>query len=724
MAVHKRQTDREDSAIFAELEQLSHEPGFIYSFCLMVARFLWMSTDDIAEINWTERPNQEELSLLLGLLVKRPIRLDVIPSDEVVLEQAQRAIDLLEELHLFLSSPVPTSNGSVADDPDRLTELSQQYEDWMSSGRGMVEPIFYGGQGAYGFQFLEMASKRYAADKQWIQEHIGASLKAFSEIAKSLELLTLERLRAIEPGIALKEECRAVLHAMTFGPNDIPPTSRQFLEHFIRAFSFTSGDINAEFNAIASYNEVHARPVMALGGGQFCIPIFPNLPKAIYDNPYYWMVEDEQYRDTALKHRGDATESIAHDLLAPVFGARWVFKGVKVSKGKADITDIDVLAVSGNKAVIAQCKSKKLTIDARGGEGRALRGDFTKAVQDAYDQAITAREALLDGICMLSDERGVAISLPHELDEVYILCLTGDYYPAVLTQARVYLTKRDTDPHPIILSIFDLDLVTHYLSDRYDFLYYLRQRSTHAQHFMADSELSLVGFHLKHKLFPDESYGMTGVDPSYSQLVDANFLASRGHWPHTAASERLFHTWRNEAFDELVEDIKLAASEESNQITPENLLFFLYDLAGKGADDLIKSVEQLKRQTLLDGHEHSVRVPLSRHKKGVTFVSFPTPTHETQLQSMQRKLEAISLAHKYRSQADEWMILASFAGSPVRFDLFGYVRDPWQEDPETDRWVEAILGPGIAVHVDGRKPSRNEMCPCGSGRKFKRCHGR
>ena len=716
--------DREDTDIFADLEQLSREPGFIYSFCLMVARFLWMSTDDVAEIDWTERPNQEELSLLLGLLVKRPIRLDVIPSDEVVLDQGQRAIDLLRELHLFLSSPTLPSNGSNADDPDRLAELVRQYEEWMSSGRGMVEPIFYGGQGAYDFQFLEMASKRYAADELWIQQHKSASLEAFVETAKSLQQLTLKRMQAIKPSKTLKEECRAVLHAMTFGPDDLPQTGRDSLNHFIRAFSFTPGDINEEFNDIADYNVVLSRPVMAMEGGQYCIPIFPNLPKAIYDNPYYWMVDDEEYRDTALKNRGDATESITHDLLAPVFGSRSVFRGVKVTKGKADVTDIDVLAVSGNKAVIAQCKSKKLTIDARSGEGRALRGDFTKAVQDAYDQAITARKALLDGGYRLNDAGGAAISLPHELDEVYILCLTGDYYPAVLTQARVYLKKQDTDPHPILLSIFDLDLVSHYLRDRYEFLYYLRQRSTYALHFMADSELSLIGYHLKRKLFPDENYDMTGVDRGYGQLVDANFLASRGHWPHTEASEKLFHTWQNETFDELLEDIKLAASEGPNQITLENLLFFLYDLAGKGADDLVRSVEELKRHTLLDGQEHSVRVPLARDKKGVTFVSFPTPTHEAKFQSMQRKLEAIGFAHKYKSQADEWMILASFAGSPVRFDLFGYIRDPWRQDPEVDRLIEANLGPGIPVHPDGKRPGRNETCPCGSGRKFKRCHGR
>ena len=62
---------------------------------------------------------------------------------------------------------------------------------------------------------------------------------------------------------------------------------------------------------------------------------------------------------------------------------------------------------------------------------------------------------------------------------------------------------------------------------------------------------------------------------------------------------------------------------------------------------------------------------MSRHKSGVTFVSYPAPTHATQLLALERKLEAISFAHKYMSRADEWMVLASFAGSSVRFDILG-----------------------------------------------------
>ena len=724
MPEKKRRSVRPFADIVVDLEQLTEEPGFIYTFALMVARCLWMSTSEVADVDWTERPNQEELSFLLGLLVKHPIRLDQISSETAIIERAQRADNLLRDLHISLVSPKEASGTPTTDAKDRVADIFRQYADWMNSGGGMVEPIFYGGEGAYHFQYLDMASKVYAGDDQWIQDYHGASIEAFVGIAEELGQLSLARLQDFKPRKTTVAECRAVLSAMTFRSDDLPSVSRQSWNEFIGAFSLNPGEINGDLNTPGDYNAVHSLPLVALGDGRYWIPIFANLPKAIYESPYYWMIDDDRYRDTALSNRGAAIESVTQDLLVPIFGCERVFKGVNVRQGKADITDIDVLAISGNKAVIVQCKSKKLTINSKRGDGTALRNDFTKAVQDAYDQAIKAGDALVNEGHTLTDENRKSVLLPGNVDEFYILCVTGGHYPAVITQARSYLKRQDDGPHPVLLSVFDLDLICHYLKDRYEFLYYLRQRTRHGDHFVADSEMSLLGFHLKHKLFPDEKYDRTGIDTGFSQLVEADFLAARGDWPKPDASDRLFHTWNNEIFDELVEDIKSVALTGPGDFSVEDLLFFMYDLAGKGADDLIRSVERFKEQTLLDGREHSARVPITRHKKGVTFVSFPRPRHPNQLRQSKRRLEAIGVAHKYRSRADEWMVLASFAGSPVRFDIFGYIQSPWEQDPEMDQWIEEILGPGILVNTDGKRPSRNQVCPCGSGKKFKRCHGR
>ena len=717
---------RSEAEILADLDRLSQAPGFIYTFCLMTWWALWMSTDEVAEIDWHQRPNNQELSLLLGLLVKHPLAMDEIPSEGAFQEQADRATDLLDELHRSCATPMLGNHGqALGVGHDQAYDLVEAYQEWMLSGQGMVEPIFYGGEGAYFAQYLEMAAMRYSADEAWLQANVGVGFSAILDIADAVLQLSLDRLQKVDLWSPHEQVCRAVLSAMSFHPDEIPGIGRHTLDNFLGRFAFVPGTVNQEFDSIGAYNKVYSHPAIALGDGRYCVPLLPNLAQSVYESPFYWMMRDEQYKDTALKNRGEATEIITHDLLVPVFGRTRVHRGVVVRKGRTDLTDLDVLATSGNKALIVQCKSKKLTLTARAGHGQMLRRDFLQAVQDAYDQALKGRHALLQGDCTFTDSDGNPIRLPHQIDEVYILCVTGDHYPAVITQARVFLNQEDEDPDPIMMSVFDLDVVSYYLRDRFDFLYYMRQRSTNATYFFADNEMAFLGFHLRHKLFPDDDFSKMMIDQVYSQLVDANFLASRGNWPDAPATQRLFHTWKNPPFDQLVHDIKLAAARQPAQrAAAEDLLFFLFDLAGSGADQLINMVQRLKRATLLDGKMHDARLPMPRNRQGTTIVSFPPPTHPVQEQMMHRALQDIASAHKYRSRADEWLVLASFAGSPSQFDVFGYIKDPWRQDPQMERFVESRLVPGRAVNAGGEKLGRNQQCPCGSGKKFKRCHGR
>lgn len=98
---------------------------------------------------------------------------------------------------------------------------------------------------------------------------------------------------------------------------------------------------------------------------------------------------DASYLETAKRHRGEFAERKTATLLKSVFGNHGVFERVKVKKGKKEtVTDIDVLALAGNRAVIAQVKSKRLTELAKMGDDRTLAADFQSAIQGAYDQGL------------------------------------------------------------------------------------------------------------------------------------------------------------------------------------------------------------------------------------------------------------------------------------------------------------------------------------------------
>ena len=319
-----------------------------------------------------------------------------------------------------------------------------------------------------------MAEKRYRNDKPWLKDHLGTSWESILDIARQLKGLGQACVGRIYTASTFPEVSSQCLAVFLFSPEDITNVSEGAVRSFLDAFALAPGKANREFRAIGDYNAVHSHPVVRLEGDRFFLPIFFNLAKSIYESPYYWMLKDGKYKETGLRNRGDATEEIAFELLTRVFGEENVRRGVKVRNRNQDVTDIDVLAVAGNKAVIVQAKSKKLTMASRGGDEESLKGDFQEAVQDAYEQALLSKRAVLESGNSLTAGEQRLVPLNETIDDAYLICLTGDHYPAVTTQVESYLQKREGDPYPLAMSIFDLDIVTFYLEDPFDLLYYLR----------------------------------------------------------------------------------------------------------------------------------------------------------------------------------------------------------------------------------------------------------
>ena len=179
-----------------------------------------------------------------------------------------------------------------------------------------------------------------------------------------------------------------------------------------------------------------------------------------------------------MPNRGKATTSIAYEMMVQVFGTTRVFQDVRVMRNKGQaVTDIDILTFVGNKAVVIQAKSKKLTQLARRGSEKGLRADFKAAIQDAYDQGIACRRALLDHRHTFVDNAGNQLRLEESLDDVYLVCLTSDNYPSLSRQTAHLLNRTPDNPPPIALSLLDLDILSFYLNDPFDFVHYERQRA-------------------------------------------------------------------------------------------------------------------------------------------------------------------------------------------------------------------------------------------------------
>src|SRR5262249_57938492 len=139
---------------------------------------------------------------------------------------------------------------------------------------------------------------------------------------------------------------------------------------------------------------------------------------------FFWLGSDKQYEPTALSNRGRFTEEFALERLKTVFGEAHVYANVDVWRSKGEkLAEIDVLVLFGNRAVVLQAKSKRLTLEARKGNDLQIRDDFQKAIQDSYDQAQLCAGALTGPAPDLTDAAGHAIAVPEPLTSVFPRCI-------------------------------------------------------------------------------------------------------------------------------------------------------------------------------------------------------------------------------------------------------------------------------------------------------------
>jgi hypothetical protein len=157
---------KSEKDIFEELSKLCVSPGYVHAIaflCFENSGIIFEKEFDAKVIRDASARNKSnlvrnELSTLIGLLIKEKIDYQLQPSQEIE-NYLNRTIDLLQELHrTFLPSP---HNFFEKENP-------------FTRGDFLREAIFYGGESAYIFQYLDFSIKKYKNDNAWLEANKGA----------------------------------------------------------------------------------------------------------------------------------------------------------------------------------------------------------------------------------------------------------------------------------------------------------------------------------------------------------------------------------------------------------------------------------------------------------------------------------------------------------------------------------------------------------------------
>ncbi|WP_283178143.1 SEC-C metal-binding domain-containing protein [Gemmobacter sp. 24YEA27] len=722
----KSSEPRAEQDIFNDLAQLCAAPGFVHALSWMSLRDNYvtfdgkMNGDALAASYAPGRTVRTEFTTLLGLLIRQPIDLSEPPPAEI---QAlfDRTNTLLEELHARLGRPMWDSIIETA----KAAQVARAERPSSPFTRADVlrEPIFYGGESAYSFQYRDMALERYAADESWMLANKGFSISDAQAIACAIS--ELQNAKIVDVLSRLKTETlhfSSLLSGFTTTAGEIAAHCARPVEAVravLAAFSVTA-PANQDFTSLGAFNLANACPIIALPDGCYIALQTYGIVESLYDSPFYWMISDKSYRAEASTHRGAFTEQFVAKRLCSVFGEQNVHCNINIESAAGRVSEMDVLVVFGDRAVIVQCKSKKMTLESRKGNDQTLRDDFQKAVQDAYDQGLLCARALRRPELDFVKEDGAKLNIP-ELRNIYILCAVSDHYPVLTIQARHFLEyEEDSVIHaPLVADVFLIDVLTEMLASPLRLLSYIDRRVGYAERVHGTNELAILGYHLSQNLWFEDKTSIAMVADECSLDLDTAMTVRREGIPGTAIPKGILTKFTGTHVARIIEKI-----EHEAQPDLIDLGFLLLDIDSDTVTQLDNGIKDVAQRTRFDGRPHDFTLGFDSGDAGLTIHCSRALAGEA--------IEALA-AHcrrrKYVHRADNWfgLLVRETDGLP-KFSLATHF--PWRRDNRMDALTRGMVlngNSGAARPVstsrmpDGSKIGRNDPCFCGSGKKFKKC---
>lgn len=709
---------RSEQDILHELANLCTSPGYVHAIAYLCYRDNTvsyageMTVEDMSPMFSPNRLIRTELSTLIGLLIKTQITYDP-PSPAQLQQYIDRTYGLLEELHKAIaeqSFPKITLEQIAPGDPSPF-----------GRGEALREPIFYCGESAYAFQYLDLAQRKYSADDEWLKTKKGFSIRAarkiFSELAKFLDTKLTATFHAY---LHTPPEKWEILPSFTFSLYDATQLSgidKREVERVLNSFSISDGERNDGFRTLHDLNAANATPLLRKGRDEYIWLVRYSLCEALYESPFYWMVSDMSYVNVAMAHRGNFAEDFSRERLELVFGKSNVYSGASIHKSKGKKAgEIDTLVLFGNRAIILQAKSKRLTLEARRGNDGRIKEDFQRSVQDSYDQALKCASLLCDPNLRLVDTDSRKIVVPRQIKEIYILCVVSDAYPALNFQAQELLKFQTTSTirPPLITDIFTIDAMTEMLYSPLHFLSYLNKRTKYHGRIFARDEMTILSFHLKRNLWIDDEYQLTLLGDEFAADLDVAMTVRR----EGAAGRRTPQGILTRA-----EGTIIARMLKEIEATPDprtiELGFMLLKLSEHAVFRISEAIEDIARRARDDGRSHDVTVPIDEGGTGLTIHcnNDPVPTAS-------RRLRRHCEARKYIHKGNTWFgICVTPDDASVRFGI--NLDYQWEKDEKMDEMVENLPKAKDPINhpllARPKKIGRNDPCPCGSGKKYKRC---
>lgn len=236
---------RSEREILADLANLCASTGYVHAIAYLCFRDSLVSftgemkPEDMQHLFSESRLIRTEIMTLVGYLIKNEIDY-TIPQPETLRKYVETSDALLQELHLAMSGTIFASLDT--------TKISDPNFNPFNNGEKLREPIFYGGESAYVFQYRDFALRKYLNDDEWLLANKGFSITDARHVVHIISRLQDKKVMAVVRSLRDKSpEEWTVLPGFDFSVQEVADECRldmQVVRKVLDAFSLPATERN------------------------------------------------------------------------------------------------------------------------------------------------------------------------------------------------------------------------------------------------------------------------------------------------------------------------------------------------------------------------------------------------------------------------------------------------------------------------------------------------
>jgi hypothetical protein len=235
---------------------------------------------------------------------------------------------------------------------------------------------------------------------------------------------------------------------------------------------------------------------------------------------------------------------------------------------------------------------------------------------------------------------------------------------------------------------------------------YIRRRSGYADKLHVPDELTALSFHLKQNLWLEDKYDFVHLTDDISCDLDAAMTVRRDGLPGKRTPVGILTKLAGLTIERILRQIESRPDPAT--------LEFAFTVLACDEETLRKLSDGIDKVANLyggDGKGHNFTVSL----RSVPVTGVIVHCNCNPVEVAWQELQAHCKNRKYIHKAESWFgICLEPHSKKIRFGIG--LEFPWKQDPAMEERPSSFLDHDVPI------VGRNDLCPCGSGKKYKRCH--